>query len=133
MNKDDLRSQLEETFRQMKISYHKLLFDDIVQTISGSGNEKKFIELLYSRLLILSQQHHQAIQLHPKKFESMTGEKNLYSIRLIGKNINHRILYSYDGSEILLMCFHERAGKANTDYSSAIRVARSRFEELKGR
>ena len=66
-----------------------------------------------------------------REFEPLGG--GLYSMHLSGQGYNIRILYGFmpNGQPVLLLAFHERAGKAKTDYSSHIPEAQKRFAEYK--
>jgi hypothetical protein len=67
-----------------------------------------------------------------KQIEKLSGASGLYVIKIkVGCNI--RVLFSLerDGT-ILLHSFQEKAGKSNTDYSSAIIIANNRLLKYKG-
>lgn len=66
-----------------------------------------------------------------KDFESLVGVDNIYSMHIQGKTFNVRILYSFlDNGTILLYGFKEESGKRINDYSSAIQIAKKRYNEL---
>ena len=66
-----------------------------------------------------------------KEFENIGG--GLYSMHLAGKGFNLRILYAFlaNQSPVLLLAFHERAGKRKTDYSGYIPQAAERLRQKK--
>ncbi len=54
-------------------------------------------------------------------------------MHLTGKGFNLRILYAFlaNQSPVLLLAFHERAGKRKTDYSGYIPQAAERLRQKK--
>ena len=102
---------------------------ELADIIAGSGYEKKFFNLLISRLIQLSALGINAIQL--KEFENIG--RGLYSLHLYKKEFNIRFLYAFmpNGQPVLLLPFFERAGKKKTDYTPYIEPALSRLAQVK--
>lgn len=100
---------------------------EILTIIVGSGIEKRFFKTLIQRLKLLEEYGVSVIE-HHTEFEPLGN--HLFSMHLDVGDKNVRILYSFlpDGNAVLLLAFHERAGKKKTDYSSHIPAAKHRFQ-----
>lgn len=100
---------------------------EILAIIAGSGVETRFFKLLVSRLKLLEAYGISVIE-HHNEFEALGN--HLFSMHLDVGDKNIRILYSFlpDGRAVLLLAFHERAGKSNTNYSKHIPPAQRRFQ-----
>ena len=111
------------------IAYHDKLFQDLTALIAGSGCEEKFFITLLARLKFLMLQGTQATK--HKEFEALKGEDGLFSMHICVRDLNIRILYAFSpqNTPILLLAFHERAGKRKTAYSAYTAPARERLKE----
>lgn len=110
--------------------YHDGLLSDVKSIISCSGYEKKFLHLLYVRLVTLAQLGERVLEL--KEFEELRYADGLCSMHFSGKDFNIRILFYFreDTFPVLLSSFSEKAGKRKTDYSSHIPTAMKRKTEM---
>lgn len=108
----------------------ELLLDELLEAIVGSGYESAFFKTLMHRLQVLTQMGVMCTQL-PDAFENIGS--GLFSIRMIGKGFNIRILFAFLPSKepVLLRAFYERSGKAKTNYSEQIPVALDRLKAIK--
>jgi hypothetical protein len=111
------------------LDIHPKLIEELVNIIVGSGYETRFFKLLITRLEYLSRHCVDAVK--HEEFENIG--KGLYSMHLSKQGFNIRILYSFlpNGAPSLLACFHERAGKRKTDYTTHIDPALMRLNERK--
>ena len=129
MNKIKLLNNLNDNFKNFKI--HPDLLNDITSIITQSGNEMQLLKKLNTSLNFLKQYGNMAHLQPTRNFEKLKEEDNMYSMHLRSNSFNIRILYSFlsDGT-VLLYGFYEREGKSITDYSSAIKFARNRLNEI---
>lgn len=127
MNRRDVLEQLLDALAD--ISIHSKLLEEMLSICAESGVEAKFVSMLISRLGFLAQSG--VLATRHKEFEPIGS--GLYSMHIAVRGGNIRILFGFlpDRSPALLLCFHERAGKSRTDYSSYIPVALRRLEECK--
>ena len=111
------------------IVYHAKILQDLTALIAGSGCEEKFFTTLLARLKFLLLQGTQATR--HKEFEALKGEDGLFSMHISVRDLNVRILYAFSpqNTPILLLAFHERAGKRKTEYSAYTGPARERLKE----
>lgn len=125
MNQSEILRLLLNTLSQFDV--HQRLITELTEIIVGSGYEARFFKLFISRLKLLSQYGVDAVKF--EEFELIGG--GVFSMHLAKKGFNIRILYSFfpNGRPSLLTCFHERAGKFKTNYSTYIQPATNRFKE----
>lgn len=99
------------------IVYHTKILQDLTALIAGSGCEEKFFTTLQAT--------------RHKEFEALKGEDGLFSMHISVRDLNVRILYAFSpqNTPILLLAFHERAGKRKTEYSAYTGPARERLKE----
>ncbi len=128
MDKESVLLQL--VFLLRPVRYCREMLDELLSLIAEAGIEPKVFALLITRIHQLNAMGAQAVRL--KEFESI-GD-GLFSMHLTGKDFNLRILYSFLPSRapVLLLAFHERAGKNKTDYSAHTDAAKARLTKLKG-
>ncbi len=127
MKKDDVLKHLAELLHG--ILFHDLFLSEILNLIAEFGFEEKFFKLFYARLMLLNTRG--IMVTRAKEFENL-GD-GLFSMHLTGSGFNLRILFAFlpNGQPVLLLAFHERAGKRKTDYSTYLEPALSRFAEKK--
>lgn len=131
MNKLKLLQELSERFDDFKM--HPDLVTDIIGILSNSGKEKSFLLKLTNALSFLQTFGKEAHLQPTKQFENLKNESNMYSMHIQGSGYNVRILYSFlDNGSVLLHGFYERQGKAATDYSLAIVIAKKRYKDMEG-
>lgn len=126
MNRDDILNFLAALLGGFVI--HDNLIRELSDIIERSGFEKKFFNLLLTRLKFLSEHGVNAIQ--HQEFESLAHTaEGLYSMHLSGRGFNVRILYAFlpSGSPVLLLGFAERSGKRVTSYEAHTPVAKDRL------
>ena len=131
MNKITAFKRLIILLRQFR--YHEDFVNDLIGLLYNSGQEAAFLKVFEARLKILLQHGANAIRISPQNFEHLkkTGD-NLYSMHVDTKDLNIRILYTFeeDGT-VLLLPFHERGGKRKTNYTNYIPSALKRKKEYK--
>lgn len=127
MNRKQFLKWLTDTIAQF--AFFPDLLSELLDILSETGVENKFIKTLVLRLQVLGQDGVLAIT--SKEFESI-GD-GIFSMHLPGKGYNIRILYSFLDNQqpVLLYAFYERAGKRKTDYSMHIPAAIERLKQLK--
>ncbi len=110
------------------VDVHPSLINELFDLMKNSGCESQFLKVFASRLDFLQQHGSNAVQLS-KKYERLN--RDICSMHVDIKNKNIRILYSIrPNGTVLLLAFHERGGKAATDYSQKIPEASRRLKEL---
>ena len=127
MDNIELQELLLEVFSGFR--FHHSLIPELMKLLDGK-DVLKIVSLLFDRTIKLRHDQNNVILLYRKQFESVLHEKNLYSMIIKGKECNIRILYSYINGEVFLHSFYEREGKSKTAYTSAIKIAKSRREEI---
>ena len=108
---------------------HRLFANEFLERIAGTGKEKKVFTLLSTRLMVLNAKGIHVVE--DKEFENIGN--GLYSMHLSGSGFNLRILFAFlpNSQPVLLLAFYERGGKGKTDYSSNIKTALSRLDQMK--
>lgn len=102
---------------------------EVLSLVSKSGQARRFFKILNRRLDFLKEYGAEA-QEHHREFERLDAD--LYSMHLASDSFNIRILYSFlDDGTILLRAFYEREGKAATDYTRQIPLAKERLQIAK--
>jgi len=129
MNKKDAIDWLLKLLEPFEI--HERMIKELLKIILRTGYEKRFFEVLITRLKFLEIRGVQSVE--HEEFELIS--EGLFSMHLVGKDFNIRILYSFlsDGTPALLLAFFERSGKRVTDYSTYKKPAMSRLKELEGK
>lgn len=107
---------------------HPSLILELFDLLKNTGRERQFLKLFVKRLDFLQTHGHNAVQIS-ENFERL--DSRICSLHVDMKDKNIRVLYSInqDGT-VLLLGFHERAGKSATDYSQKIPEATRRLREL---
>ena len=129
MNKQEALRRLAELLGSFSISLHPAVLDEIMSIITNSGCESRVFATLSKRLFFLSEYGNQA-QFYHEEFEHLG--RGIYSMHVAVASLNIRVLYAFrDPDTILLLAFYERGGKKKTDYTSKIKEAEKRLDELK--
>ena len=89
------------------VLFHEKVIDEILELVMDSGIESQFFKKLITNIELLKNLGTNVIQ--TKNFEKLKNIDDLYSMKFKGKNMNLRLLYSYDiqSSAIMLHCFYE--------------------------
>jgi len=113
-----------------------LFIQSLEKILEGSGRKEHVIKMFEQRLRLLDEHKHEAF-LRPKWIEKLRGEKDMYSLRIIDKDLNIRIpfvLYTYQKRPyaVLLSVFLEKnkASAKKYSYASEIELIRPMIEEL---
>lgn len=132
MNEQDYLEELMEHLSCVRC--HDKLKYDLFSILAKSGQEGKFLGVLLTALQILRIHGTDAIYVRRRQFEKLSHEAALFSMRVNLPQVNCRILYTFfRGEPVLLYGFWERQGHRKTDYSSAIKIARSRMDEWRAK
>lgn len=128
MKKYLVQEELLNLFSRFR--YHEKVLDEIQKLIIDAGLAKPFIKMLQKRIDMIEKLGSNIVQL--ESFEKLTGIPDLYSMKFKGKDLNHRILFSYDDKSrtILLHCFYEKDDSGRTSYRSHIPIAVQRNKEM---
>ena len=128
MDKYKARMQIEDTLDG--VLFHDDVIDEIFDLVMGSGIERQFFKKLISNIELIKNLGSKAIE--NKNFEKLRDAEDLYSMKFKGKNMNLRMLFSYDveSSTIMLHCFYEREDSGKDRYSSHIPIAIKRKKEM---
>lgn len=127
MNKEKALDSLIQLLRG--ILFHDSFLSELLNLVAEKGFEKQAFRLLTKQLLILNSRG--IMVTNTKEFENIGS--GLFSMHLTGQDFNLRILFAFlpNSQPVLLLAFHERAGKRKTDYSGFLEPALSRFAEKK--
>lgn len=128
MDKYKARMQIEDTLNG--VLYHDDIIDEIFDLVIGSGIEKPFFKKLITNIELVKILGARVVE--TKNFEKLKDAEDLYSMKFKGKNMNLRMLFSYDvkSSTIMLHCFYEREDSGKDSYSSHISIAIKRKKEM---
>ena len=128
MDRYTAKIQIEDALNG--ILFHRKVIDEILELVMGSGIEDQFFKKLITNIEMLKSLGPNVIQ--TKNFEKLKNADDLYSMKFKGKNMNLRLLYSYDvqSSAIMLHCFYEKDDSGKGNYSSHIPIALERKQEM---
>jgi len=129
MKKYTAKLKLKKLFE--RVQFHEKVIDEIRELVIGKGIEEQFINQLEKNLNILETFGLNAVQ--HGNFEKLKGCEDLFSMKFKGKNMNLRMLYSYDvfTEIIMLHFFYERDDSRKDSYEDHIPIALARKEEMK--
>lgn len=115
------------------VLFHEEVIDEIFELVIGSGIEEQFFKKFVNNIGMLKNLGLNVTQ--TKNFEKLKNVDDLYSMKFKGKNMNLRLLYSYDiqSSAIMLHCFYEKNDSKHGNYSSHIPIALKRKQEMEKR
>ena len=95
----------------------------------SKGQRKRYLQWLYTWLIILDAQGRSALSLQQFEYLKNTNNPRLYALRHPHSQLNERYIFVYvdDEASILLTAFKE---KDTSDYKTAIARAKRIFSEL---
>lgn len=130
MNRRTAWKKLQQLIEKFRV--HCKCIDDIVELIDSTGSDERFLNELSKNLKILDMLGKRAVQ--SKNFEILKATSGIYSMKCRGKNINIRILYTFDSGErpVMLLAFYERDDSGKNTYRTHIPVAIERMREMEG-
>lgn len=109
------------------------LIEELLELLSSSGTEKRFLKRLEKYLQQLREEGEKAIGKKGDPMEHLKGPSSLCSMRFPLGVSNVRILFFYKNNKVyLLRAFYERRGHKNTEYDAHIPVAQKRLAEMLG-
>lgn len=127
MNK---RYMLDTIFESAHFEVHPEFIEEFLSLINKSS-DKNLIIKNFEKLLYAVNNLGFYYMCNHKKIEKLKDCNNLYSLRIITKNSNFRVLFSVmKSSKILLHTFYEKEGKDVTEYQSHIPIAEARLENF---
>ena len=131
MNKYLAQKKLSELFS--KFQYHEKVLDEIEELIIRKGLTAPFLNMFQNRIEMIEALGKNIIQLD--SFEKLKDVPDLYSMKFKRKDMNLRILFSYDeiSQTILLHCFYEKQDSGKDRYERHIPVAMQRKKEMEER
>lgn len=135
MNKKEaltaLAKNLEE-YLQQGFLFHPSFMKEFKELLhNASGNEKEIFSLLIKQLNFVKILKNQVYTADGNEIIKYL-EKEYYSLHLLGKNFNLRLLMTFDekGNPVFLAAFFERAGKKVSDYTQWKKVLANRYREM---
>lgn len=132
MNKYKTQLGLKRLLDKPGFVYHEKIFDEIEDIIIGSGKEAWFISVLAKNISKLELLGDKAID--GKNIERLKQTQGLCSIKMRCKELNLRLLFSFDKfqDKIMLHLFFEKDDSQKGQYSAHIPIALERKRELEG-
>lgn len=132
MNKYKTQQGLKKLFIRPGFVYHEKIFDEIEDIVIGSGKEAWFVSVLAKNIYKLEVLGDKAID--GKNIERLKETHGLCSIKMRCKELNLRLLFSFDKfqDKIMLHLFFEKDDSKKGQYSAHIPIALERKRELKG-
>lgn len=132
MNKHKTKQSLRNIFNRPGFIYHEKVFDDIAEIVIGSGKEAWFVNIFMKNICKLELLGENAID--GRNIERLKQSKGLYSMKMRCKELNLRLLFSFDKlhNKVMLHLFFERDDSRKDEYRTHIPIALERKKELEG-
>ena len=128
LNKQKLLDCLNKFFSEY--SFHSGVINDLLSILKNSGEELKFLKSLIICMTKYEELGRKQAELL-REFEPLKNYGEFYSMHVNTKTFNIRIIYSYiDDEMVFLHAFYERDDSKRTGYEVAIKIAKSRMEEI---
>jgi mRNA-degrading endonuclease RelE of RelBE toxin-antitoxin system len=127
----ELAANLEE-YLQHGFRFHPSFMEDFKQLLyDASGHEKEIFALLIKQFHYVKTLGKQVYQADGNEIIKYL-EKEYYSLHLSGKNLNLRLLMTFDAENnpVFLAAFYERGGKKSSDYTSWKKVLNNRYSQM---
>ena len=131
MNRDKTEKKLRKLFSEFQ--YHEKILDEINELVVKKGRSREFVMLLEKNIKFVKTLGNDVTK--TSNFEKLRNCKDLYSMKFKSKDMNLRILFSYDSrtSTILLHCFYEKQDSGVDSYSKHIPIALRRKSEMEAK
>ncbi len=112
-----------------KVKYHEAVLDEIKELVLAKGIAEQFIRSFAKNVTLIEELGRDVTKTN--NFEKLSGADGLYSMKFKGRNMNLRMLYSYDilSNTIFLHLFYERDDSGKESYNQHIPIAKKRMEE----
>ena len=132
MNKYKTQQRLKRLLDRPGFIFHEKIFGEIEDIIIGSGKEAWFVSVLTKNMSKLEALGDKAID--GKNIERLKETQGLCSIKMRCKELNLRLLFSFDKFQykIMLHLFFEKDDSKRGQYSTHIPIALERKRELEG-
>lgn len=132
MNKHKTKQSLKKIFDRPNFIYHDKVFDEITEIVVGSGKEKWFISVFMKNIYKLEVLGESAVD--GRNIEKLKQSQGLYSMKMRCKELNLRLLFSFDKfqDKVMLHLFFERDDSGKDKYRAHIPIALERKKELEG-
>lgn len=127
MDNIDIKTLLEKMFVNT-FEFHPKFYDDFVELVTKSGQEKKIIKILINKLSAI-------IELGDRDYgtkwlEHLKEYGNMYSLHIDTNNKNYRLLFSRKSNKkYFLHMFFEKSGKGDTSYAKHVPIAMERRDD----
>lgn len=127
MNKYKTQQKLAELLEE--VEFHEAVLDEINDLVLKKGIVAQFIRIFEKNIALIKELGKSVTA--TKNFETLRGAEGLCSMKFKGKDMNLRMLYSYDESSntIFLHLFYERDDSSNESYKKHISIAKKRMNE----
>lgn len=127
MQKHRIKEELEALLN--KASYHESVIGEIKRLVIDKGITDQFVRIFSKNLELINQLGREVTKTN--NFEKLKDADGLYAMKFKEKQMNLRMLFSYNESSktICLHLFYERKGKSKEEYKSHIPVAKKRMKE----
>ena len=137
----NFQKALEELLKYLgeypAFEFHELFLKDISNLLKKElkGQEKDFFKQMLTQFDNIKQFRKEIITVGDNELLSHIGDElSLYSIHIKkGSKFNVRLLmFSNNDNPTFLCAFYEKSGKRQTGYEKFIKIAKKRYNELKG-
>lgn len=111
-----------------RVKFHEDVIDEIDRLVVQKGITNQFVRMLEKNIDKIETLGTDVTRTN--NFEKLKDAKGLYSMKFKGKNMNLRMLYSYDTetNTIMLHMFYEREDSRKERYEEHIPIALKRME-----
>ena len=126
MKRYETRLKLLELLSRVK--FHESVLDEIEELVVKKGLTNQFVRMLENNICKIETLGADVTKTN--NFEKLKEANGLYSMKFKGKNMNLRMLYSYDEytNTIMLHLFYERDDSRRERYENHIPIALKRME-----
>lgn len=112
------------------VQCHEKVFEEIADLVIKKGISEQFVKLLEKNMTLIRELGIGVTR--TSNFEVLKKTEGLYSMKFKGKNMNLRMLYSYDFDRdiLFLHCFYEKSDSKKYRYDDHVPIALSRKKEM---
>lgn len=115
-----------------RVKFHDAVIEEIKSLVVKNGITKQFVKMFAKNIEMIETLGLDVV--HTNNFEKLKDANGLYSMKFKGKNMNLRMLYSYDidTNTIMLHLFYEREDSRKERYEDHIPIALERMKKWRG-
>ena len=137
----NFQKALEELLKYLgeypEFEFHELFLKEISNLLKKElkGQEKDFFKQMLTQFDNIKQFRKEIITVGDNELLSHIGDElSLYSIHIKkGSKFNVRLLMFFNNDNPTFLCaFYEKSGKRQTGYEKFIKIAKKRYNELRG-